>query len=178
MSGVINQPKSTALLQPTKFQLVFNRMPDVQYFCKKVTLPGGSVPPVVQATPFKSRPAAGHKLDYETLTISWLLEEEMFSWEEIHNWLKDIGTETSFQDYVDLRRASKTTLTSKTPQYSDCTLNVLSTQNNPKIRFKFYECFPIRLGEIEFDTERSAEDVYTVEAEFGFFYYELERIAT
>lgn len=174
--SILLQPKSSSILQPTKFQMAFARIPDVQYFCQKVKLPGGSVQPVIQQTPFKNRPAAGHKLDYETLTIEFMVEEEMYSWEEIHNWLKDIGTETSFDDYRNLQRMSAPAALGKYPAYSDATLSVLSTQNNPKLRFKFHDIFPIRLGDIQFDTMRSADEVYTLEAEFGFFYYELERI--
>jgi hypothetical protein len=147
----------------------------MQYFAKKFNLPGGELPPVVQEMPFKSRPAAGHKLNYETLRISFLVEEEMHSWEAIHEWLKDLGTETGYQDYKKLSRFAEPSQ-GKFPGYSDATLTVLSTQNNPRIRFQFFDTFPIKLGDIEFDTELSAETVYTVEAEFGFHYYEIERI--
>ena len=179
---ILTQPKSSSLLQPTKFQLNFNRIPDVQYFCQRVNLPGGSVQAVSQTTPFKNRPVAGQKLDYETLRIEFMVEEEMYSWEEIHNWLKDIGTETSFQDYQNLARLSKSsslaaTLNKRPTPYSDGMLTILSTQNNPKIRFHFYDLFPVSLGDIEFSTEKSAEQVYTVEATFMFFYYEISRIS-
>lgn len=169
---IFSQPQSTSLLQPTKFQLSFSRLPDVQYFCKKVKLPGGSISPLLQPTPFKDRPVPGNKLSYETLDISFLVEETMNSWDEIHTWLKNLGIETGYQDYRDLRRMVNVASTDAFPQYSDATLTILSTQNNPRIRFNFFDCFPVRLGDIDFDTELSADDVITCEASFGFHYYE------
>jgi len=78
-ASVLNQPKSSAPLQPTKWQIQFARIPDVVYFCHKVTLPGGEVKPVTQSTPFKNRLVAGSKLEYDKLNFTFLVEEEMFS---------------------------------------------------------------------------------------------------
>lgn len=176
MTEILTQPKSVSLLQSSKFQLNFKRAPDIQYFCQKVKLPGGKVNPVEQVTPFKNRMVAGHKLEYETLDITFLVEEYMYSWDEIHRWLKDIGTETGFGDYRDLRRTSPVANLGQSAAYSDAILTVLSTQNNPKIRFHFKDCFPISLGDIDFDTTKSAEEAITVDCQLGFFYYDLERV--
>lgn len=177
--GIINQPKSSTWLQKTKFQLQFTRLPNLVYFVQKFSLPGGEVKPVEQATPFKSRLAAGNKLEYESLNITFMVEEEMYTWENIHNWLKDIGTETSGQDYQNLKlfpgQAFKTNQNSYPDAYSTATLTRLDTQNNPKMRFHFEKCFPIKLGKIDFDTETSALDVPKCEITFGFFLYSIER---
>ena len=176
--SILSNLKSSSLLQPTKFTLTFKRTPTVMYFCKKFILPGGRLDPVIQAMPFKSRPAAGHKLSYETLHVDFLVEEDMRSWEEIHDWLKDLGTETGYQDYKNLERLNAVSNAALTYRgaYSDAMLTVLSTQNNPRIRFHFFDVFPIYLGDIEFNTQQSAEDIITCQGEFGFHYYELERI--
>lgn len=176
---ILNQPKSAALLQKTKFQLQFVRIPDVIYFCHKVTLPGGEVKPVAQHTPFKNRMVAGHKLEYDTLPITFTVEEQMHSWEGIHNWLKDIGTETSNQDYNNLKLfPNQGFATNGYPNaYCDATLTILDTNNIPKLRFIFYECFPIKLSDIKMDTEAAATDVITCNATFGFFYYDISRIS-
>ncbi len=176
MDTIFSQPSSTSLLQATKFQLSFKRLPDVQYFVQEFDLPGGSIQPLVQPTPFKNRPIPGNKLEYEELAITFLVEETMNSWNEIHTWLIRLGIETGYQDYKDLRRMINVKSDDQLPQYSDATLTVLSTQNNPRIRFNFVDCFPVSLGKIHFDTKSSAEDVLTCEASFAFFYYEMERI--
>lgn len=172
--SLLAQPKSTSLLQPTKFKMTFMRVPDVVYFLQKFQLPGGTLPPVTQYMPFKNRPAAGNKLDYETLKVTFIVEEDMYSWAQIHNWIKSLGTETGFSDYQQLKKMPGGEIGFSA--YSDATLTVLSTQNNPKIQFKFYDTFPITLGTIEFDSSKSAEEVYHVDVEFGFHYYESIRM--
>jgi len=177
MDNIFSQPSSTSLLQPTKFQLSFKRLPDVQYFLKKFKLPGGSIQALEQPTPFKNRPVPGNKLSYETLDISFLVEETMNSWNEIHRWLQDLGIEEGYSSYRDLRRMINVPPDIDFPQYSDCTLTVLSSQNNPRLRFNFEDCFPISLGDIDFDTEQSADDVITCSATFAFFKYSREVIS-
>lgn len=181
MSGTIPTPQaSQALLQPTKFQLHFTRLPDVVYYCHIVTLPGGEVKPVTQVNPFKNRMAAGHKLEYDFLDITFVVEEEMYSHQAIHDWLKDIGTETSFQDYNDLKlfpgQSNPAINTSFPDAYCDATLTILNTQNNPKINFTFHDCFPTKLGKITMNSELAATNVLKCDATFGFFYYDINRI--
>ena len=179
-ASILNQPKSSALLQPTKWQLQFVRIPDIVYFCHEWNLPGGEVKPVTQVTPFKNRLVAGSKLEYDFLDITFSVEEEMYSWESIHNWLKDIGTETSFDDYNNLKRFPNPSFVetdlSYPNAYCDATITVLDTSNIPKIRYTFHDCFPTKLGNIKFSTEMSALDVIKCDAKFGFFYYDIERV--
>lgn len=183
MSGTSSIPTpqaSQALLQPTKFQVQFVRLPSVVYFCHEIILPGGEVKNVEQLTPFKNRMVAGHKLEYDTLSITFVVEQEMYSWEGIHNWLKDIGTETGFQDYNNLRQFPGQTFPlnelSYPNAYCDATLTILDVNNNPQIRFQFHDCFPMKLGPITMNTEAAATDVIKCTATFGFFYYEVDRI--
>lgn len=179
MDTIFTQPSSISLLQTTKFQLSFKRLPDTAYFCQKVNIPSSSLTVLEQPTPFKNKPLAGNKITYETLDIEFLLEETMNSWNEIHVWMKDLGIQTGYQDYKNLNRTAniiKSQFKTKAAQYSDATLSVLSTQNNPKIRFQFYDCFPTHLGRVKFDTTGTPEDVMTCNASFAFFFFEKENI--
>lgn len=180
-----------SLIQRTKYQLTFNRIPDVSFFCQRVTLPGLQLNSTEQPTPFINRPVAGEKLIHENLDIVWLLEEDMVSWEEIHKWMTGIGLQTGYEDFNKLSTISRITtpnainrnLSGGTQKldvqkmiYSDATLTVLSTQNNPRLRFKFHDCFPIALDNIIFDSEANADEIVTCTSSFRFFYYEIERI--
>ncbi len=167
--------KSQSILQPTKFQLSFKRMPSVQYFCQRVILPGAEIKPLQQKTPFKNKMLAGNKIEYTSFDISFLLEEEMISWEEILNWMKDLGIEEGYPTFNKLKQLPDAAISTK-PQYSDATLIVLSTKNNPIIKFTFFDCFPITLSPIVFDTASTPSDSIRIDASFGFFYYNMERI--
>ena len=59
--------------------------------------------------------------------------------------------------------------------YSDATLTVLSSLNNPILRVKFYNLFPISLSDIMFDSAQSADDIITADATFIFDYFDFEK---
>jgi hypothetical protein len=58
----------------------------------------------------------------------------------------------------------------------DAILTVLSNQNNPKMRVKYSNAFPISLSDIEFDTRLSANEHISASASFRFDYYDIEMI--
>ncbi len=51
-------------------------------------------------------------------------------------------------------------------QYSDATLTILSSLNNPIARVEFTNMFPVSLSDIFFDTKQSADDIITADATF------------
>lgn len=178
MSGTISltPQASISLLQPTKFQVQFNRIPDVVYFCQKAPLPASKIPTATHEMPFKSRKAAGSKIEYDDWNIQFLVEEALNTWNEIHQWMRDYTTETGYQDYNNLNRLTKSSLIQRVSgfpdAYCDATLTVLSTQNNPISKFVFHDCFPVYLGELDFDTTSGAENTIHCDATFAFWYYE------
>ena len=167
--------KTSSLLYPNKFVLTFKRIPGVQYFCKKVSLPGIELGMVTQQTPFINKPLPGNKMSYTPFEISFMVDENMVSWEEIHNWLKDLGRKTGYQDYRALATEGNNVDPIK-PQYSDATLTVLSVKNNPLMHFDFYDVFPLTLSAIVFDTELSPDEPVIIESSFGFLQYTLRRV--
>lgn len=170
--------KSVSLLQPTKFGLTFSRIPDVVYFCQKVNIPEIKLPIAKQPTPFITRNVAGSKIEYGLLKISFLVEETLVSWDELHKWMKDIGNETSYDNYKDLNRLNGGFQIGqqKFPDaYSDATITILNTQNIPTARLNFKDAFPVFLSALDFDAT-SIETTIVCAATFGFFYYELQKI--
>ena len=75
-----------------------------------------------------------------------------------------------------LRNNSLSPNSSRLKNYSDATLTVLSALNNPIVRIKFTNVFPITLNDIGFDTSLSADTIITADATFMYDYYEFEEI--
>lgn len=132
-----NQPTNVNLLQTTQFMLSFARAPDTSYFCQTVTLPGISLGEAQQVTPFTDLYKPGDKLIYDPLNVTFLVDELLNSWKNIHDWMRGLGTPTKFMEY---QRAKKEGLV------SDATLTVLNGQNNPVLRYMFRDCFPTALS--------------------------------
>lgn len=165
--------QSLSFLQPSKFQLQFIRIPDVVYYCQKINIPGCNVPPVVQSNPFTERKIAGQKMVHESLKISFILDSEMNTWNEIYTWLRNYSNEITYDDYTKLRNPNPFMTGNDLPQpYSDATLTVLSNENTPNLRFIFHDCFPISLSSVDFDVTTTTDNPLTCIAEFQYLYKE------
>ena len=184
MTILTRNPSNTDLLQSTKFRLTFDRLPGITYFCQNANFPGVSLTEIMRQTPFVDLYVPGEKLIYDTFNITFLVDEEMRSWLEIHDWMRGITFPTNFQEYVNLARSSTGAINNNfygnaigaKPQYGNATLTVYSNKNNPSIRLKFVDIFPTSLATILFNTSDTAENIMTADATFRFNYYDYERI--
>ena len=133
MTATNRNPSNPNFLQPNKFQLNFARSPNVQYFCQSLSVPGISMSEVPQMTPFVDIYVPGEKAIYDLLNITFLVDEELKSWVEIHDWIRAMTFPKEFAEYGKLDRLNKYTthMQTKTPQYSDATVTLLSSSNTP-----------------------------------------------
>jgi hypothetical protein len=162
MSVTNRNPQNTNLLQPTKYLLSFKRINTVVYFCQSVNIPSIKLGEVIRATPFLDMYSPGTKLDYGLLDIEFVIDEEMKSWKNLYDWFISIADPDGFE-----KRTYKEEL-QRSEHFSDATLTVLSNLNNPLIRINFRNLFPITLGDINFDTKSSADNIITVSASFRY----------
>jgi hypothetical protein len=65
MTALNRNPKNPNYLHPNKFQLNFARLPNIQYFCQTVTVPGISLSEIPQNTPFVDLYRPGEKAIYD-----------------------------------------------------------------------------------------------------------------
>ena len=153
------KPENTNFLQPTKFILSIPSVTDMTFFCQKVNVPGISVSEIPRQTPNIDLYTPGTRIGYNTLDINFLVNEDISAWRVVQKWLIDNSTGQNFR-YKNV----------------DAVLTIYSNQNNPKIRVKYSNVFPISLGDLEFDTTLSAEQHINCTASFRFDYYEIEML--
>lgn len=181
MTALSRNPANLSLLQSTKFRVTFERLPGLTYFCQSANLPGLSLTEVIRSTPFIDLYHPGEKLVYDTFNVTFLVDEDLRTWTEMHDWLRGLTFPTQFEEYVNLSRQSpgvnaRTNLTRQPPVYSDAMMTVFTNQNNANFRIKFVDVFPINLATIIFNTGDTAENIMTADASFRFSYYNYERI--
>lgn len=153
------KPENTNYLQPTKFLLNFPSITDTTFFCQKVNIPGASVPEIIRSVPNIDLYTPGTRISYGTLDIEFSVNEDLSSWRIVYDWLLDNTIKHEFRY-----------------QNVDAVLTVLSNLNNPKMRVKYSNVFPISLGDIEFDTRLSADDHISTVASFRFDFYDIEML--
>jgi hypothetical protein len=157
------KPENTNFLQPTKYVLTFPEVPDMIYFCQKANIPGVTLGQALQETPNLDLFHSGTKMTFNTFDISFLVNEDLSAWTTIYNWMKDLSSVES--SYTKRKEGRK-----------QAVLTVMSNQNNPKLRVKLMNLFPLSLSDLEFDTTLSAEEHITATVSFRYDWFELEQV--
>jgi hypothetical protein len=168
-------PADQNLAQGNKFALSFSRLPYIQFFVQAVNAPGITTNPATQQTPFIDAPIPADKMAYEPLSISCLLDEPMWSWTSVNDWLKGLTFPDSFKQYQNLRLQQRLQTNNPKPQYSDCRLSIFTNKNNPIMNIDFVDLFPTSLSGIQLDTRIPATQVLTFSATFAFTNYNISR---
>ena len=175
MTVLTRTPDNTNLLQPTKFLVMFDRIPETQYFCQRVNIPGANMPEAPISSPFHNYTIAGLNIKYNLLEIEFLVDEEIKSWRNIYEWFLAISSPVSFEQRNYYKQKQNPTPTDF-PSYSDLSLTALSGLNNSLFRLKFINAFPVSLSDISFDTTQSADNIITATATFNYEYFEFETV--
>ena len=96
----------------------------------------------------------------------------VFHWQQIHSWFRSIASPESFEERKRLTTVQNQYKSNSLKYYSDATLTILNSLNNPIIRVNFVNAFPISLSDITFDTKMSADDIVYASATFVFDYHQ------
>jgi len=181
MTALTRNPKNPNILHPNKFQLNFSRLPNMQYFCQSVSVPGISLSEIPRNTPFVDIYAPGEKAIYDLLNVTFIVDEDLQAWKEIHDWIRAMTFPKEFEEYNQLGNLSKASGIRASiglpPQYSDCTLTLLSSANNPNYKFTFFEVFPTTLSTFVVSASDTPDSVITADATFRYSYYDIEKLA-
>jgi len=181
MTSLTRNPTNPNPLQPNKFLLTFSRAPNVQYFCQQVTVPGISLSETPVPTPFVDIYSPGDKAIYDLLNITFMVDEELKSWIEIHDWIRAMTKVKDFSEYRNLANLNKIATYANAsrenfPQFSDAAVTLMSSSNKEYYRFKFYDVFPTTLSTFIMNTQDSPDSIITADATFRYSYYDIEKL--
>ena len=99
MTALDRNPPNQNLLIPNKFQLNFSRLPNTQFFCQSVSVPGISLSEIPQNTPFVDVYIPGEKAIYDLLNVTFFVDEELTAWIETHDWIRAMTFPKEFEEY-------------------------------------------------------------------------------
>ena len=83
-NALSRQPTKLDLASPQQFKFSIIKLPKVEYFCTSANVPGISMTSALQQTPLKDIPVPGDKLTYGDLEISFMVDENLDNYREIH----------------------------------------------------------------------------------------------
>ena len=153
-----NQPTNLNQLNVVSFETNFLRMPNINYFCQRVNIPGMSLSNTIQSTPYANIPIEGDMLEFEDLSIGFIVDEDMQNYLELYNWLHALGFPERYAQYDNQTSAIK----------SDVNIIIHTNKSNPNYNVVFKDVFPVSLGVISFDTNNTGLEPVAVDATFKY----------
>jgi len=169
-----------SILNKNNFRLLIDKVPTVEYYVRTVNIPGLTFGETVQAAGVGiDAYFPGDKVSYDTLDVSFLVDEDLENFKEIYDWMDSIVPVADPRLYESYTRTIKTqtgtlsAVENDLNQYSDITLVTNTNKNVPNRYFRFHDCFPISLGSIELESGADAEAVICT-VSFRFTYYEIK----
>ena len=190
------EPTKLDYASPIQFRFKMTKLPKVEFFVQTANIPGISLGTATAVTPLYDYPIPGDKINYQTLDISFLVDENLNNYKELHDWISGLGFPKNHEQFADLQAtgadrfpgssASSVALGHKrtaTPlaeggTYTDATLTVLSSKNIAKTEIRFQNVYPISLGALSYDIKASDVDYITVQASFNYLNYDIVQIST
>ena len=189
------QPSKMDYASPVQFRFKIAKLPQVEFFIQTVNLPGISIGEATVPTPLYDYPVPGDKITYQSLDISFLVDENLNNYKELHDWLSGFGVGKSHQQFADMRAtgtdrfpgtvastaASGTATPGPIPEgstYSDATLSILNSKNIVKTEVRFQNVFPTSIGSLSYDVQASDIDYLKAQASFSYINYDIVQIST
>ena len=195
-TNVINrEPSKRDYASPVQFRFKMTKLPLVEFFVQSTNLPGISLGNATQVTPLYDIPIPGDKISYSSLDLSFIVDENLNNYKEIHDWLLGLGFPNNHTQFADLQTtgsdrfpgSTKDTATvGRQPRaplaeggtYSDATLTVLNSKNIAKTEIRFKNVYPTTLGSLSYDIKASDVDYLQVAASFNYLNYDIVQLST
>ena len=190
------QPDKLDYASPVQFRFKILKIPNVEFFVQSVNIPGITLGEATQTTPLKDIPIPGDKLDYDNLTIQFLVDENLENYREIHGWLTGLGFPKDHEQFRNLQNAGSDRFpttknvginkelgkVSKAVQddgglYSDATLFVLSSKNNAALEVRFRDIYPISLSGLDYNQQETDIQYLTASVTFAYKIYEFATVS-
>lgn len=165
-------PSNINGLSPIGFQFSISKLPGVSFFSQSVTLPGMSLPSPEQGTPLSISYLSGDKVEFEELSVRFIVDENMDNYITLHNWIVGLSKPESFEQYVDfINDEDKPGQSELAKHYSDGVLTVLNSSNKPNKIIRFVDLVPTSIQTLEFGTTLNDVQYLTASATFRYSYY-------
>ena len=187
------QPSIMDYASPVQFRFKCSKLPKVEFFCQTANIPGIGLGEAEVDTPLKTMPFPGDKVTYQDLAISFLVDENLENYKEIHDWIIGLGAPQNHTQFSDLRAtssdrfpgtSSSNAITGQATadplpeggMYSDATLTVLNSKNIAVTEIRFHNIFPTSLGSLSYDVKASDVDYLAASVDFSYMYYEIVQL--
>jgi hypothetical protein len=173
-----NQIENRNFLSPLGFKFILTEKPKIDFFCNTANIPGISLGVAIQPTPLKFLPIPGEMLEYEDLSIKFLVDENMENWLEVYNWMIQFGFPDSFAQYQQLLDEDPQSIgvQNAISGMSDATLIVYTSSYTPNLSVRYKNIFPVSLSSIQFESTPNDVQYASATAVFKYEIYDIIKL--
>ena len=191
-SAVSRQPSVYDYSQLNQFKLYLPIFPLTDWFVTRCNIPGVSMGQGVQATSLIDIPLVGDKLTYDDFYATFIVDEQLKNYTEMHDWLVNIGFPSDHAEFNakarpdQFKRPQQTIkdidvegrLVADTDRdlYTNIDLFILSSKNNPLVKIQMIEAFPTSLTNIEYSQAETDTSYAECTATFAYSYFTIEAV--
>ena len=168
------QIKNRNFLSPTGFKFSLTRAPKVSFFGNQANIPSVNLGIAEQPTYLRDLPLPGDKVTFEDFNLTFLVDENLENYSELQNWIRSIGYSDTLQDAFDIQNSNadlEQPRNSSLNFFSDGTLQILTSSENPNFKVNFKDLFPYQLSTLNFDATSEDINYFTAEASFKYTTY-------
>ena len=179
VQALARQPTIFDYAQNSQFRVSFPNYPKVTYFCTAVTIPGISLTAVDRPTSLANIPMVGDTIAYENFDMTFIVDEKLENYREIYDWMVNIGFPDNHQQFRDTSRRDPgggPRRLGDRELYDDIMITVLSSKNNPVVRMRLYEAWPVQLGGLEYTQAGTDVEYLTCDVSWAYMYYDFKSI--
>ena len=170
-----NQVSNRNFLSPTGFRFTLNRAPKVAFFGNTANIPSMTLGVANQSTYLKDIEVPGDKIIFEDFSLRFLVDENLENYMEIYNWIRGLGFPESLEEIYNLQRTGKIDqpLDKVMNVFSDGTLQVLTSHQNPNFKVVFQDLWPYSLSTLQFDATSEDIQYFTADVSFKYTIYNI-----
>jgi hypothetical protein len=175
-----NQIANRNFLSPIGFKFILSKYPKVDFFSNKANIPGITLGVAVQPTYLKDIPVPGDKLEYDDLSLTFIVDENMENYLAIYDWMVALGYPENVSQFNELRLEDRYYPADSSKdmynQYSDGVLQILNSNYQPKFQVKFKDLFPVSLTTLEFDATNTDYSYFSATVTFKYTIFQMKTI--
>ena len=182
--------------QSNQFKVYIPIFPLVEWFVVSCNVPGITMGQGVLPTPLVDIPIVGEKLTYDQFSMTFLVDEKLENFMELHNWLINMappqntnqfmartseyvlptGQNTKFYPAGNDDSQTATGSTSDRQLYCDITLFILSSKNNPVATVVMRDAFPVSLSSLDYSQQDTDTNYVQCNVTFVYPFYTIQAV--
>ena len=182
--------------QSNQFKVYIPIFPLTEWFVVSCNVPRVTMGQGVVPTPLVDYPIVGEKLTYDQFSMTFLVDEKLENYMEIHNWLINMappqdqnqfmattseyviptGQNTSFYPVGNANSQTSTGSTSDRQLYCDITLFILSSKNNAVATVVMRDAFPVSISSLDYSQQDSDTNYVQCNVSFAYPFYTLKSV--